>query len=251
MAVTYIPVREVVHSALVEAGLTIHWFFEALNDALNISAQIGFHELPFVRSVELTVSQTGTIDLPDDFVDYIRLAFKNGGYLMDIPSSNGLVRHVAYTSAGEPTTHGLPAAAHTDVVWPLEGPMEDAHGFYAGGAPAAADGTSTYEFRPRYELGQIIVSPFLNEGDTVVLEYLSLDPSDGTALVPIEAAEVIRVYVLWKLRERGQFPLGDKQRYEQLFRKAKTRFERLVGKLSPADIRDFIRKYNSFTVRGT
>lgn len=251
MAVTYVPVTEVVRSALVEAGLTIHWFFEALNDALNISAQIGFHELPFIRSIELTVNEVGAIDVPDDYVDYVRLALKNGSYLIEIPASNGLVRHIAFTAAGEPTTHGMPTAASTTSSWRLEGPMEDGHGFYAGAVPNAADGTSTYEFRPHYELAQIVVSPYLKEGDQVVLEYLSLDPSDGMALVPVEGAEVIRTYILWKMRERGQFPLGDKQRYEQLYRKALNRFNMLVANISPADIKDFIRKYNSFTVRGT
>ncbi|RMF60148.1 MAG: hypothetical protein D6746_07225 [Bacteroidetes bacterium] len=251
MAATYTPVIDVVRSALIEAGLTHHWTFEALNDALNIAEQLSFHELPNVRSIELEVNETGAIDLPDDYVDYIRVALKNGSYLVEIPSSNGLVRHVAFTAAGEPTTHGMPSSVSTSMTWPLDGWKEDDRGFYAGGIPSAADGTSSYEFRPHHELAQIIISPFLPPGSKVVLEYISLDMADGVALVPVEAAEVIRAYILWKLKERGQFPLGDKERYKKMFREAKTRFERIVARLSPADLKDFIRKYNSFTVRGT
>lgn len=248
---TFIPIESLVYDYLLSKGMTVHYFVPVLRHALEVAADIGMYQLPRVRSVELEVDETGRVNLPADFVDYSRVGLKNGSYVFPIPHDGSQVKHVHFDASGAPGTHGLPSATGVSAFAWWDGPLLNYDGTWGGGIPNAADGTFKYTFRPDYERQQLIITPYLPKGSTVVVEYVSFDEDDGDVVVPRFAQRVIHAWIEWQMLKEDNMrrTASALQLAERQYINEKRRFEEAVGSLSIADIENFIRKYNSGTVR--
>ena len=66
---------EITRRGLIESGLPIHYYFEYLTHGATCLRELAFDTLKLVNTIQLPVSETGAVDLPDDFVDgLLRLA---------------------------------------------------------------------------------------------------------------------------------------------------------------------------------
>jgi len=248
----FVPIESLVYDYLLSKGMTVHYFVPVLRHALDAAADVGLYQLPVVRSIELEVDETGRVNLPDDYVDYTRVGIKTGSYVVPIPHDGGLVKHVHFEPDGTPGTHGLPAASSSQSSWVWwTGPLTNYDGTWAGGIVNAADGTYKYTFRPDHERNQLIISPYLPEGSTVVVEYLAFDEDDGDVVVPRLAQRVIYAWIEWQMvkEDNAMRTAAALQLAERQYLAERRRFEEAVGAPSIVDIQDFIRKYNSGTVR--
>lgn len=75
---------------LLERGLPIHWYSEALFHASTAVRELSFDTLKIINVQALAVNDYGAIDLPDDFVDDISVCIPAGNQLVDIPKNDKL-----------------------------------------------------------------------------------------------------------------------------------------------------------------
>ena len=77
-------VNEIVRSALLTTSKPIHYYMNYLHYALKGVKEIGF-DSPFkIKSTVITIDSNNEITLPDDFVDYIKVGWEKGQYVIKL-----------------------------------------------------------------------------------------------------------------------------------------------------------------------
>ena len=79
---------EITRRGLIESGLPIHYYFEYLTHGATCLRELAFDTLKIVNTVSLPVSETGAVDLPDDFVDDVAVCLPAGTTLQPLPHQN-------------------------------------------------------------------------------------------------------------------------------------------------------------------
>lgn len=76
--------------ALLENGYPIHWYAEYLFNASTCLRELTIDTLKVINTKRLPISSEGYLDLPDDYMDDVALAFDLGAMLQPIPHKSNL-----------------------------------------------------------------------------------------------------------------------------------------------------------------
>lgn len=213
MAVTT-SIHSIVHSSLMTMGLPIHWYIDALHFGLKCVQEIGYRDLPQIKSVRLTVEAGNILTLPADYVDWVRLGTDRGQYVAPMGTDRRFNRlaPASGTSYGDiyEDVGGLPYS------WAyLPGYVTD-YSEYNGRffAETPNPRNSFLEVRER---GIIQLDVSYTVGESLTLDYIYFNSAAATSLVHPYAAPAIEAYIVWKLTEQRR-GLLQQNRFEQQYR---------------------------------
>lgn len=239
---------KVVREFLIESGRTEHRYGQALQFGISCLRELEFDVTGSPTIKNLTVNDNDTVDLPDDYVNYVRIGyydiygrFKQLGVNEDI----GLNRTL--TDCG---TRGKRTAVddtrEADDIWipyPLEYYAEhyrngeDIGRYYgAGGGNNARGG-----FRIDKSYSQIQLENYRG-GDTLVLEYIAdLNKSEGNFDVHPFAVETVKSWIDWKMNASNpNVPQGFTESKRFLYSRNK---KLLIARMASMSIQDLLQAF--------
>jgi len=241
-------IDQIVKRGLLEDGLPIHYYFDLLLHSSTALRELSFDTLKIVNTLQLPVSPTGAVNLPDDFVDDVALCVNGGQVLSPLPKQKFInpMRYSDDTGTYEPPQNAPVNGSSTDnVFWGQAGwfwfwNVND-FGEPTGRFFGAKGGTQMgYKVVP--ERRQIQMTGYFDRGG-VILQYISNGQSiDAASQIDTRAIETIRAFQEWKIspnKNNEQSPEG------RAFYSQKSKLRSRLNTLSITDIKNVIR--NSFT----
>ncbi len=150
--------------------------------------------------VYLHMSTAKTVDLPEDYIDYVRIGFPINGKLRVITKHDNILlprefedTHEAVGNTDADTTEGLSNAIFFSDHF--------RNGQFIGGLYGLPGGIDDAYYRIDRENRQIVFSGSTPRSE-IVLEYISsgLKP-DGSSLIPKQVVSPLRNYILWHMIE--------------------------------------------------
>ena len=191
-----------------------------------------FHS-PAIKTETLTVTEINTIDVPEDYVDYVRIGIIVDGSIWTLTKNNNipLLRSI---SCGEDV-----GDADNQVSPRLQ---YDWHYSFAGGT-----NIGMYRYDPEYR--RIVLSGNMI-GQSVVLEYMSSGVScSGATWVPREAGEVIKEYMYWKSIQRTDAAVSQKELAMRNYYIALEKYKAMAYSFSVDEFLDAVRSGEKQTVK--
>lgn len=221
MAVTT-SIHSIVQSSLMTMGLPIHWYIDALHFALKCVQEMGYRDLPTIKSVRLTVAADNTVTLPTDYVDWVRVGSDRGQYVAPLGQNKTFNRLAPATGTSYGDVYedvgGLPYS------WAyLPGYLTDYSEF--NGRFFAETPNPRNSFIEVRERGVLQLDVAYVAGDVITLDYIYFNSAATTSLVHPYAAPAIEQYIVWKLTEQRR-GIIQQNRFEARY--AKEEYYRLL-----------------------
>lgn len=200
---------EITRRGLLEDGLPIHYYFEYLTHGATCLRELSFDTLKIVNTIALPVSETGAVDLPDDFVDDVAVCLPAGTTLQPLPHQNWINPmkfHSGttgqFTNPGNNVAAGVNSAGADDsFFWGSAGWLwywnVNDFGEPTGRFFGASGGTQR-GYKVVKERRQIQMS-YDYSGLSIVLQYISDGQSiDSATQIDTQAIQCIRAWQEWK-----------------------------------------------------
>lgn len=171
------------------------------------------------KAVELVIDSNDTAPLPNDYMQYTRIALCSGGKLYCLGLNENLCINPAFNNCGDEVSHpdnaylwngylGNPLIADNFRNGEMMGRM-----FGIGG-----DNNFLGYYRIDTANNRIVFQDLL-QTSSVVLEYLAdIDAIDGDFEVHPFCIEALKDWMFWKYKQRSSKPLGEQSMAEQSFR---------------------------------
>lgn len=201
------------------------------NFALRGVREMGFDIMKRIKSLKLTPNQTlGTVDLPDDFVDWTKIGIIGSDGLIYVFGEN---KNISSTmkykvdsnnnpidSDGDGVNDRVDAKTLSDGDSIFKGYQSYIYRNYIyesteGGIYGIGGGRYSGEFKINYEQNRIEIS--INDTVTeVAIEYIADEARSSNPSVHIYAENALHNYIYYKLIERkANVPMVEKQRARQ------------------------------------
>ena len=150
--------------------------------------------------VYLHMSAAKTVNLPADYVDYVRIGYPVNGKLRVITKHDNILlpRNFDDTGIAVGNTDSGDTEGVSNAIFFSE---HFRNGQFVGGLYGLPGGIDDCYYRVDMENRQIVFSGETPRSE-IVLEYIStgLKP-DGSSLIPLEVKEPLRNYILWHMVE--------------------------------------------------
>ena len=220
----YVNLDYVVQSVMVSLKQSSFHNYQRL---LHFTAE-GFTELNMftmnnIKVAYLPVNSNLTVDLPEDFISYVKIGIEIGGrvWTLGLDSNIALPRKV--DKCGNTLAQVISCSNDSDIssVSPLGGFLFAAHyrnGNYVGELYGMGGGFNVAYYTLDMERRQIVLTSDVPQSE-IILEYRSSGVmADGSSVVPRQAVKALKAYVLWQLIENDpRVPMNLKQRNEQQY----------------------------------
>jgi len=266
MARNYISVDQVVNDFLLNVDVD-DYAGHATDISVRTHALRGIRELGFdvnkvVKSIKLPVESNDTVELPDDFVDYIKIGVVgSNGVVYVLGENKNINQSMAYvldsngnpidsdddgvfdrveskgpTNSGSPTVdlveNGLDSFVFRNYLY--DGGFGALYGF--GG------GKSFGQFRMNLEQNRIEISSNTDAAE-VVMEYISDEARSSNPVIHVYAEEALMAYIYYKIVERkASVPANEKARARSEYYNERRKANARMKSVSKDDILKTIRK---------
>ena len=198
--------EKVVREYLIESGRTEHRFAQALQFGISCLRELEFDVTGSPVIKILPVNDNDTVDLPDDYLNYIRIGYSDTyGRFRELGLNKNIALNRNLTDCGTrgSRTH-LDQIKEDGDVWipyPLEYYSEHYRNGESVGRFYGAGGGNNVRggFRIDKNYSQIQLENYIG-GDTITLEYLA-DPnkSEGNFDIHPFAVETVKSWIDWKM----------------------------------------------------
>lgn len=201
---TFSNIDTIVRRWLLDRGYPIHYYLEALLHASSCIRDLTKDTLQVIKTVQLAVDNTGSAELPEDYMDDICLGLEVGGKISKIPHASNVspIRmHNGTTGAFEATStqdvssfYSYPYFQSTAYTWfwKIDSWGEFTGGFF-GARGATSSGYEIFREQRRVQVGQNFA------GGAVVLQYISDGQSiDNAVQIDSRAINCILSYIDWQ-----------------------------------------------------
>jgi hypothetical protein len=166
---------------------------------------LNLHAYAVSKFACLTMNQNKTVDLPLDFVKYIKIGICVNGHIINLGLDESMCMCDTYDNCGNPIREAVNDVMQGNIDgftyrYPYNNYFNN--GQYVAGKFGLGGGFNKYGYYKVDEVNRQI--RFSSEVPTteIVLEYISDGVSpDGSATVPIEATEALIAFVHWKRLE--------------------------------------------------
>jgi len=152
--------------------------------------------------VYLHMSAAKTVQLPSDFVDYIKIGYPYNGQLRVISHNDNILFPRTFDDTGELIGNYYGAAIGSDLVSSIIFFSDHyRNGVFVGGLYGLPGGIDDCYFRVDRENRQLVFSGSSPRSE-IVMEYISTGlKTDGSSMIPRECVAALRAYVLWQRDE--------------------------------------------------
>jgi hypothetical protein len=236
-----------------QCGYSLHYYVQALKSASDCLRELTFDSLQNVNTVNLTLSDTGTADLPCDYVDFVKVGVPYSQYVRPLVQKDSINRLQNKDSSGNPIIYPDPSPVlplfyappfyQSDYFNDNYEPLGRLFGFNAGWIQ---DG-----FKILRERGQIQVDQQLC-ATSIYLEYISDGQcSDNATKVHPYSQKTIEAYILWQFKQHSRAYGSQERRLAQDEFSSQRRILRArLNGLTAQDIKRIVRKSYSATIKG-
>lgn len=209
MSQAYITVDKVINDYIM--GIDVDDYGSNASDymlrqyALRGIREFGFDMAHNIKTTLLDVDQTlGTVDLPSDFVDMVKLGQLGNDGLVYVFAENKNMNLLPDQPADAIPDYLLGFDSYVFRNFIYESSMGRLYGM--GGGQGAG------EYRINWQENRIEIS-LLSDTTQVVLEYISDGAKCDNPCVPVYAEEALRAYIYYKvITRKSSVPMAEKQR---------------------------------------
>lgn len=259
----YTSLDKIVKGYLLQRRYPIHWYVDFLVYAQSCFAELHFDSIGNVRSVKLTIGETGAVTLPTDYVDWCKVGVLNGQFIKPLIQRSGIAR-LANTA---PLTPGVfdttfddsfdSSATTQPALYPdpnslfgflcsgINGVWYNDHSEYTGRHYGAnIDRFDT--FKVLRERNEIQIHQGLSD-ENIILEYISdgSEIDNATQITPYAKA-TFEAYINWKLKENGRsYSEGERMRAQKQFDHQHRILRARMDPFTLADLRAIIYRNSS------
>tara|TARA_R110000772_G_scaffold155490_6_gene266582 strand:+ start:144 stop:914 length:771 start_codon:yes stop_codon:yes gene_type:complete len=243
---------QVVREYLIEHALPDHKYFQALQLGISCIRELNFDVTGSPVVVNLPVNEDDTVDLPDDYINYIRIGFCDKyGDFKELGKNKSICLNRTLDDCGAITTPTVDPNATSGTYLGVRGSSEyyathfrngEATGrFYGLGGGNNVNGG----FKIDTVYSQIQLDCY-GGGDTITLEYLSNpEKSKGNFIVIPFAIETVKNWIGWRLNlNNPNVPAVSTQMRERLYIKSNKILRARMKKNTVQDILQSFRKAN-------
>lgn len=215
-----VSIDSVINAALIDLGLSIHWYMPLAHWTLRCLRELHFSTLKRGVQKRITLDEWGEYDLTQlkdskgnyDFVGMIGLFGEVGGQLKQLPRSRNVNTTIKTDDNGDriefpPTDEyngwngGWPEVWGTWRFYSVATYRGELKGRQFGRGQFSEYGTWSFD----WEREVIKVWPKEHfGGSTVVLKYVSWGEACQSSLLPVYAADVLLQYAVWKYKARSR-----------------------------------------------
>lgn len=227
---TTISLDGIVNNILLKRRYSLHWYLEFLLYCKEAVEEMGYDgEIDTFRYVVLPKNSNNALELPNDYVDWIRVSAFVDGYVRPLvpdnslnlvpnydenfdiqPYSSGVA--TATSSTNQPVYYnGLIAPYWWSNNWNIFG--ENLGRMYGG------RGAYNDTFRENRLRNEIKINENFTVCDHFLLEYSGNGlTADNATSIDVRAQATIREYAMWQFKENNRtYGLGDVQSSEQTY----------------------------------
>lgn len=242
---------QIVREYLIEAAEPEHKYFRALQFGISGLRELHFDVtgIPVIKILD--VNSDDTVDLPNDYLNYVRIGFTDGsGQFRDLGVNRDIALNRTLDDCGlpgnripepAPDLNSMPYIGEADVYSSHFRNGQQVGRYYGAGGGNNANGY----FKIDLINNQIQLSGYAG-GGKITIEYLS-DPTkaDGEFTVHPFAVETLKCWISWKMSSNNKnIPLQDGMlKKNEYFRNIKILRARLRS-LSVQDLLQSFRKGN-------
>jgi hypothetical protein len=233
-------------------GYSLHWYIQALKSASDCLRELTFDTLQNVNTVNLTLSASGSADLPCDYVDFVKVGVPYSQYVRPLVQKDSINRLQNKESSGNVIPYSdnsdsdflfVPSFYVSDFINDNGEPLGRLFGFNAGWIQ---DG-----FKILRERGQIQVDQQLG-ATSIYLEYISDGQcSDNATKVHPYAQKTIEAYILWQFKQHSRaYGSQERELAKNEFSTQRRILRARMNGLTAQDIKRIVRKSYSATIKG-
>jgi len=157
--------------------------------------ELNLWHLSNIEVVYLHMSEAKTVDLPVDYVDYLKIGVPVGGKLRVLTNKEQILLPRVFDDTGESVGNtDASDEGGVDIVFFSD---HFRNGQFIGGLYGLPGGIDSAYWRIDRENRQIVFSGSVTRSE-IVLEYISNGVAlDGSSLIPREAIPALRSYIEW------------------------------------------------------
>lgn len=179
-------------------------------------SDLNLWHLDNIEVVYLRMSEAKTVDLPADYVDYLKIGVPVNGKLRVLTNHDKILLPRTFAD-GEPVGNTDDATSTNQTLFFVD---HFRGGQFVGGLYGMPGAVDQGYYRIDRETRTIVFSGSIPRGE-VVLEYISSGVGlQGTTVIPREAVPALRAYLLWQIIENDSKVSGNekerkKSQYEE------------------------------------
>lgn len=241
--------EQVVREFLIETGRSEHRFTQALQFGISCLRELQFDVTGSPVIVNLPVNDNDTVDLPNDYLNYIRIGYVDqSGRFKELGRNKSIALNRNINDCGKRgqrtgTNYTDDRYDYIDVYYPSEYYAshfvngENIGRFYGAGGGNNVRGS----FRIDKNYNQIQLENYQG-GDTLTLEYLA-DPnkSEGEFDIHPFAVETVKAWIDWKINfNNPNIPLGYSEQKRLLYSRNK---KMLMSRMSSMSVQDMLQSF--------
>lgn len=241
----YANIDSIVRRNLLEKGLPMHFYAEALFHASTCLREMNIDTLQVVNTVRLPINSYYAVDLPDDFVDDVMVGVAAGQFIQPIPKKNTITPLRLSDADGNYTTYnlsdteevvfsgfGLPA---TSWFWNIDDLGENVGRYFGMSGGASPNTYKIVKERRQIQLPESFI------GKSIVLVYISDGQTiDSATQIDVQAFYAIQSWIAWKQSPNAQNQFSPEGRY---YSNEKRKLRARLNPLTTNDIKDIIRRH--------
>lgn len=212
---------------LIKRRYPLVYYIDFMVHAASCLRELSLDDMQCIQAKLLPVNPlNNTVDLPEDYQDYIKAGIQEGQYVRPLVETSGLNRITNRGANFIPTTYsednnvnaiGIFAYGNYNINW--FGTNWNEYGEFIGRNFGAGAGIQDDVFIVVKERNQIQLTDHLAGLDYLVLEYISDGTSaDAATHVDSYAIATIQDYIIWQMKETSRtYSTGERQIAEQQY----------------------------------
>ncbi len=239
-------IDSIIRRYLLEKGLPIHFYAEALFNASTCFRELSIDTLQVVNTKRLPINEYFAVDLPDDYIDDVMVGVPAGQYVQPIPKKSGITPLRLTDSDGNYTTYASQETDATDAVqyngdfipaigwyWNINDFGESVGRYFGASGGAAPNTYSIVKERRQIQLPESFI------GTSIILVYISDGQTiDSATQIDTQAFYTIQSWIAWKHSPNAQNLFSPEARY---YLNEKRKLKARMNELTLNDIKDIIR----------
>ncbi len=247
-------IDEIVRSALLTCNKSIHYYMEFLHYGIKAVREMNY-DSPFkIKSTKITVDSSNEITLPSDYVDFIKVGYTKGQYVIPLLHREDFNRLMNLDSSGNQIPYP-DVETDADMMY-SDSYYYSSHGNDKGEHIGRHFGhRSTYKasFMVIKERGKIMLDPAVKATE-IVLDYITTGigtETNSRTTLPAYAAEAVERYILWRYNEHNlTVPMNQKILAKEEWLQSFKRYRSREYQLTINDILKSLRSHTFAAIKG-
>lgn len=236
----------IVRETLAVRQYPMHWYLNFMVNSIRCVRELNMDVMQNIKSVRLPVNSYNAVQIPSDYVDYVRLGVEKGQFVQPFQPKSSYNRLNNFDDSGNKIPYGEATVYNNSLPYDRElfwysnafNDKGEFRGRVFNNTPAYRNSFEVFRERNEIQLDSAV------SVDEVVLDYISdgLECGADTCVHPY-ALSTIQAYIIWQMKEHSR----SYNRQESELAKAEyhNQFRVLRGRMNPIDINDIIRSLRS------